>query len=158
MQIRPTTLQKIRDTHSTMDEHGLVRCDGVAVAISGIALLQAGVVFRADDGKITLTADGVNLLNRKTSTATLLQVLRALAQHEKLLLVCNKTYPVKFRRMTIEQMEVEGFVQINGSVVTLTEMGRMRIGIGTQQITFDVPIEKVDAVRRAVREVLDAAT
>lgn len=157
MRVRPTLLRKIADNLCWVCEFGTVRCSDGLVAISATELLNDGVIFLDMAGHVRLTAEATGMLNKKTSPVILSRVLNAIHQYDQLHLVGNITYPVKFRRMTIEQLSNEGFVEIDGAVVRLTKTGKTRVTGGMKQITVSVPAHLFDAVNEAIRGVLDNA-
>lgn len=157
MIVRPTVLKKIADNLCWMCEHGMVRCASGVVAVNGKELLDDGAIFIDMAGHVRITSRSMGVLNRKTSTVILLQVLRALEHYGELRFNGNITYPVKFRRMTIEMLSNDGLVEIDGATVRLTAAGKVRLMGGMKQIVVSVPAHLVDAVNAAIREVLDNA-
>ncbi len=151
MQIRPSNLAKIASGTCRLDDYGVVRQMGQPVMMNIGDMLRFDVVA-VDQATRTLflTPKGVGLLNRKTSTSTLLSVIRAVRLHGSLVLVGDMTRPVKFRRQTIEQMVNEGYLVLDGPRVFLTAIGDARLSAGLETLTFAVRPENVAVVRNLI--------
>lgn len=154
MIIRPSVLAKIASGMCNVDEHGLIRHDTKPMLVNIKELLRHEIVWIDNYNFLRLTPRGMALLERRTSTSTLLYVLRSLRHRGSLFLVGDMTRPDKYRRQTIEQMENEGFVKVENAIVTITPLGEARLGFAYETLTFDVVPEHVAEVKRLVEPFL----
>lgn len=93
------------------------------VSYGAQSLIDRRIIYRNDDATVTITDVGRKLLDRKLPDQTVLRALR----FAPMKMFGDVSVPGKVRRVTVEQLEHEGYVQIDGAVVTLTEKGRLRI-------------------------------
>lgn len=93
------------------------------VSYNAQSLIDQRIIHRNDDATVTITEIGRKLLDRKLPDQTVLRALR----FAPMKMLGDTSLPGRVRRVTVEQLEHEGYVQIDGAVVTLTEKGRLRI-------------------------------
>lgn len=93
------------------------------VSYNAQSLIDQQIIHRGDDATVTITETGRKLLNRKLPHQTVVRALR----FAPMKMLGDVSVPGRVRRVTVEQLEHEGYVQIDGATVTLTEKGRLRI-------------------------------
>jgi ribosomal protein S19E (S16A) len=93
------------------------------VSYNAQLLINQGVIHRNDDATVTITEIGRKLLDRELPDQTVLRALR----FAPMKMLGDVSLPGRVRRVTIEQLEHEGYVKVDGAVVTLTEKGKLRI-------------------------------
>lgn len=93
------------------------------VSYNAQSLIDQRIIHRNDDATVTITDIGRKLLDRKLPDQTVVRALR----FAPMKMLGDVSIPGRVRRVTVEQLEHEGYVQIDGAVVTLTEKGMSRI-------------------------------
>jgi ribosomal protein S19E (S16A) len=99
------------------------------VSYNAQSLIDQGVIHRNNDATVTITEIGRKLLERKLPDQTVLRALR----FAPMKMLGDISLPGRVRRVTVEQLEHEGYVHIDGALVTLTEKGEARIARSTSE-------------------------